>query len=91
MERFYGTLSKLMGMTVGITLLTGLVFASAEATPPESADVQCPQDSVADAIADLPLGPATLTISGTCKEEFEITRDDLTLLGIHGHGNKAID
>ena len=81
MGKLYRYISKLLGLTAGVTLLTGLVFASAEATP---ADVKCkPGDSIAAAIAALPLGPATLTISGICTEEFEITRDDLTLQGVN--------
>ena len=72
MGKLYRYISKLLGLTAGVTLLTGLVFASAEATP---ADVKCMTGaSIAAAIAALPLGPATLTISGICTEDFEIGR-----------------
>ncbi len=67
--------------TTGLSLFValGLLMSGAEAAPP---GVNCnADDSIADAIAALPPGPATLKIKGTCVEDPVITRDDLTLKG----------
>lgn len=60
-------------------------------TEPQVFTVNCPGDSVADALAQATtLGPVTINIAGICPESVTIDRDDVVLQGISlGDGLQA--